>query len=325
MIDVPTLFILGAGSSNPYGYPTGKELREEIVTNFYKNLENLLQGETSIKKHEKTRHLREAGVFIDVFDKSSIESIDKFLSLNPFFSYYGKIAITLSILQKEKSSTFREAMGPSSNNQDWYKLLFNRMISAFTDSNDFIKFRENKIAFITFNYDRSLEHFIYESFIHTFWEKRNEFERDLNKEKFKTFMPFPIIHVYGQVDEIVWHGGRNYREDFDFKTIEKLSTGIRVIGERSDNFIENFSDFFNKYKRLFFLGFGYAEENIDAIGIPGVINEKWDIYGTAKGMTEKEVQNIKSVFVKNFNEKILAIINPRFEDKTSYELLREYL
>ena len=33
MITEETLFILGAGASNPYGFPTGKELRSYISGN----------------------------------------------------------------------------------------------------------------------------------------------------------------------------------------------------------------------------------------------------------------------------------------------------
>ena len=34
MITHPTVFILGAGASKPYGFPTGKELRVQIITEF---------------------------------------------------------------------------------------------------------------------------------------------------------------------------------------------------------------------------------------------------------------------------------------------------
>ena len=34
MIKEETVFILGAGASCPYGYPDGKELREQICSNF---------------------------------------------------------------------------------------------------------------------------------------------------------------------------------------------------------------------------------------------------------------------------------------------------
>jgi len=316
MIDVPTLFILGAGASVPYGYPTGKELRKEIVINFCKELEKLLlPNDDSIRKVERARYLPQANEFVDAFNKSSIESIDKFLSFNPRFSSIGKIAITLSILLKEQSSRFREDMEPSANKQNWYSLLFNQMVSSFTDPDDFKKFSDNKIAFITFNYDRSLEQFLFESFINTFSEKMSAFGK-----KLKEYIPFPLIHVYGQVDAIVWHGGRDYKADFDFKTIVELSTGIRVIGERTNNFEVAFPDFFKKFKRLFFLGFGYAEENLNAISIPDTINENWNIYGTAKGMTAKEIAKIRGVFQKNS-----SMNNPWVEDKTCYDLLREYL
>jgi hypothetical protein len=325
MIDIPTLLIIGAGASKPYGYPTGAELRAEIVTDFYGRLDELLKNDSATKDHEKKRHLREAMAFVDVFKKSSIESIDKFLALNPFYSYYGKIAITLCILEKEKSSELHHDLSPSVYGQDWYKLLFNRMIASFKNPDDFIHLKDNKLAFITFNYDRSFEHFLYESFLHAFWEKRHEFETSLNKDNFHQYIPFPLVHVYGKVDELLWHGGRDYKEDFDFPTILRLSNGIRVIGERADNLKDEVSKLISESKRIFFLGFGYAIDNLEAVCLPGNINEKWDIFGTAKGMTGKEIETVRSYFTRNFLAPMMSLIKPRIEDKTSYELLREYL
>jgi hypothetical protein len=139
MMDGPTLFILGAVASVPYGYHTGKEFRKDIVDNFSKVFEGLLNTRRDQDEHNEVNNpieLEQAKKFVDVFNKSRIESIDKFLSLNPRFSSIGKIAITLSILRKEKSSHFPEAIGPSKNDQDWYSLLFNRMISSCTNPDD---------------------------------------------------------------------------------------------------------------------------------------------------------------------------------------------
>ena len=33
-----TVFVLGAGASVPYGYPTGLDLREKIINNFTKQV-----------------------------------------------------------------------------------------------------------------------------------------------------------------------------------------------------------------------------------------------------------------------------------------------
>ena len=44
MIERSTLFILGAGSSNPYGYPTAKQLRTFIVNDFIIEYVNKFHG-----------------------------------------------------------------------------------------------------------------------------------------------------------------------------------------------------------------------------------------------------------------------------------------
>ena len=320
MIDIPTVFILGAGASKPYGYPTGAELRKLIVNESYTEFSILLE-QSSIPLNKKQGHLREAKKFVDAFNRSSIVSIDKFLSLDPYFSYYGKIAIMLIISKKERQSRFREDI---EHDQDWYKLLFNRMISTFNEPSDFDKFRENKVAFITFNYDRSFEYFVYESFYYTFWENRHEIESaslDINYIDSNKYIPFPFIHVYGQVDKIKALGGSNYRKKFTFSDIEKLSENIRVIGERTNN-IDKIKNIVSESERIFFLGFGYAKENMDSIGILDIINNNdWEIYGTAKSMTAKEIRGVQSTFRKP----LVFKPEPRIEIKNCYELLREYL
>lgn len=106
-----------------------------------------------------------------------------------------------------------------------------------------------------------------------------------------------------------------------------MSNGIRVIGERSNNPAVSFSVLFKQCGRVFFLGLGYAEKNLNGIDIPEIRSNREDIYGAAKGMTEKEIAKIKAVlkgiFQKEFTSTSLA--NHRIEDKTCYKLLREYL
>ena len=276
-----------------------------------------------VSEREKQTLLRESEKFIAAFDKSSIESIDKFLALNPNFSYYGKLAIIISIHKREKLSKSR---GEVDDEQDWYKLLFNRMISSFNKPSDFDKFSENKVAFITFNYDRSLDHFIHESFDNSFLQNRHDIESayltrsSINRNK---YIPFHFIHVYGQVDEIKWYGGFDYKEKFAFPDIKRLSKNIRVIGDRADNKIK-ITEIINESKRIFFLGFGYAKENMDSIGILDIINDDREIYGTAKGMTAKEIRDVGST-IREGSMASPASRDPYIEIKDCYELLREYL
>jgi hypothetical protein len=112
MIKEPTLFILGAGASKPYGYPTGRELRKQIINDSCTLLGKVINRSRNMEDLVRKRHRREAKKFVRAFEKSSVESIDKWLSQNPTFSYYGKIAITLCIIQNEVESVFCENMLP---------------------------------------------------------------------------------------------------------------------------------------------------------------------------------------------------------------------
>ncbi|MFH1081655.1 MAG: hypothetical protein V1766_15575 [Pseudomonadota bacterium] len=332
MIDVPTLFILGAGASKPYGYPLGTELRTEIINNFLMIFSGIINM-SPLRERDKNEHLRGAKDFIEHFAKAPVTSIDKYLAFNPSFKYYGKIAITICIVQREMQSTFLDQMEEPFKKQDWYRLLFNRMISTFNGPDDYKKFPENQIAFITFNYDRSLEHFLFSSFQHNFWQQRGKFERTL-----KDYLPFPIIHVYGQCAQFIQEpisGLRlNTEIDYgetvaDFETFKSLSSGIHVVGEeRSDNQLQSrIHELIKQYKRIFFLGFGYADENLEALGFQDIIDINWKIYGTAHGMTKKEIEQVRRSLIRNFKSDIPfeMFLNPYVEDKNSHDLLREYL
>lgn len=316
MITQQTLFILGAGASVPYGYKTGSELRKQIINEFPRILDKLLHDDSYINLTERRQLNKDAQKFVDVFEKSSIESIDKFLSTVPSFSYIGKIAIILCILQCEKTGNFREKIDEKYREQDWYTLLFSRMLDGLTEPNDYDKFRENKVSFITFNYDRSFEYFLYESLINSFWDTIGKFEPLI-----ESYIPFPVIHVYGEVDKISWKGGYKYKKnDFTFEEIEKLSKNIRVIGERRNGLDAEINKLIADHNKIMFLGFGYAQENLDALGLPKGILTDYKIYGTTMGMKQPAVR-----WVKNFLTQNGGPIKFILKDTDCYQLLDDHL
>ncbi len=50
MIRTPTLFILGAGASRPFGYPTGNDLRHKILFGESENIKEI-STTTMLLKH----------------------------------------------------------------------------------------------------------------------------------------------------------------------------------------------------------------------------------------------------------------------------------
>ncbi len=107
MIREETIFILGAGASKPYGYPTGAELRKKIINKFRNQYHSntVVFEQINTFKEDLINHSES---FLNKFELSSTKSIDLFLSRNPKFMDIGKLAIKLSIYNSELESKFRE-------------------------------------------------------------------------------------------------------------------------------------------------------------------------------------------------------------------------
>jgi len=300
MIEKRTVFILGAGASCPYGFLSARELRTDIV----EHSRNRYETRFGLGAYAPERIVNEypeesvLGEFISAFGMSNTESIDLFLSRHPRFETIGKLAISMSILSQENRSGFGEkAKKPE---HDWYFYLYNKLMRELTDKDGFEKFSANKIAFVTFNYDRSLEQFLFESLLHSF-EAADE------SKVIAQLCKVPIIHVYGKIAPLPGlTEGRTDAVPYDrqrdpagYLTVGLLSTinNLYVVHEeRANPELEKVRMAIAGAERIFFLGFGYAKENLEALGLPEVLKRQHHIYGTALGLVEKEIGDIASYF-----------------------------
>ncbi len=173
MIKTKTLFITGAGASFGYNFPTGKDLRIKICDEFVEKYIPLL-GQVYQRNNPPPSKINFIRNFTEIFEKSTTPSIDLFLARqSPNFEEIGKIAITFFILKAEHESKFHHKIKDPK--QDWYSYLYERMTENLTKPDDYARFGENNVNFITFNYDRSLENFIYNSFIHSWFKNEEDF------------------------------------------------------------------------------------------------------------------------------------------------------
>jgi len=328
MIEKRTVFILGAGASHPYGLPTGNELRCDIIQNFRKSYGNHLITQHETEKETVRRGyptISDATTFLSVFDgPNNRESIDLFLSRQPRFKEVGKLAILLGILRHERESRFgHNAKEPD---RDWYSLLYDRMTRESISRDGHKDFSRNKVAFITFNYDRSLEYFLFRS-LHSF--------EDATRENVKEQIgQITISHVYGKLSPLPWQDDDasnvlDYGVD-DSKSYGKLPSMIQnlyvVHEERTNPELEKAREEIRKAERIFFLGFGYAGENLEALGIPDGLRAEHDIYGTAMGWTSKEIQDVRSHFAAGLKRagNIYGRDQVQIRDCDCVSLLREF-
>ena len=174
VIRTPTVLVLGAGASCPYGFPTAKQLKNCICEVFASRTPAIRLLGDNVAPAEKFLEFREA------FWKSGTASVDAFLKGRPEFLDVGKFAIAYCLIPFESESNLFTPPGDSG---DWYGYLSERLNPSFDE------FEHNKLSIVTFNYDRSLEHYLFTSLMN--WHGRSV------DDCIEKFAKLPIIHVYG--------------------------------------------------------------------------------------------------------------------------------
>jgi len=299
MITEKTVFILGAGASCPYGFPSGAQLRKEICFDFTDKYLRFLKNTNS---YDNGLRFQGFEGLIKRFFESSTKSIDLFLARYSEIADIGKYVIAFEMLNAEINSHFNE-QSKNEGKEDWLFYLFDRMTNTIKDRTQIKKFSENNISFITFNYDRSLEHFFFTSLCNSFnvpkYEPKNEILNVLRQLK--------IIHVYGSIAPLDWQDNENgveYRTQITESILQKTSKNLRTIYEEKQNpELDEAKKLIANADEVFFLGFGYASENMGILKLPELIPYCCKVYGTAFGLEAKEISDIKNNIIQSLKPK----------------------
>ena len=199
MFTTPTVLVLGAGASYPYGFPTAKGLKELICEQFSSTRATASQLLSCLNPEGSKFTPEEFSEFTEAFLKSGQPSVDAFLERRPEFLGVGKLAIAFCLMPFEREEKLYHP--DPERGEDWYEYLSVKLNSSFEE------FGENKLSIITFNYDRSLEHYLLNSLINLHGKTRDECAKALAQ--------IPIVHVYGQLGERPYpqQGSQMYRPD----------------------------------------------------------------------------------------------------------------
>ena len=100
MITTPTVLVLGAGASYPYGFPTAKDLKQSICNTFSREgLPAIFRSEDCTFAPEQFFEFREA------FLRAGQPSVDAFLERRQNFLGVGKLAIAFCLMPFETKKT----------------------------------------------------------------------------------------------------------------------------------------------------------------------------------------------------------------------------
>ncbi|MFT3911463.1 MAG: hypothetical protein QM737_18715 [Ferruginibacter sp.] len=257
MIQKQTVFILGAGASYSFGYPLGKNLVEIIIKNFDPDSPDcaipLFMGLGFSES--------EILAFRNQLRLSATPSIDSFLEpRGEDERYLGKLAIAYALIPFEKTDTLFY-------DNSWYVTLLNKLKFSFND------FEKNKVAFITFNYDRSLEHFLMTALQNQFNKTEQEIAEKLKK--------IPIVHLYGKLGMLPWETVKpeEYSREYNPKILPHLlrrsSKSLKIIYDKVELDNAEFKQarqLISSARKVYFLGFGYHKDNLERLRIKSLLS-----------------------------------------------------
>jgi hypothetical protein len=244
MISKPTVLILGAGASNHAGYPLGSELLNEICIRLANNaIPEEIKKQYSPDKLEGFRQR---------LSRSNYWSIDAFLEWNDDCRDLGKLLIAACLKDKESVDRLFPPHSPN-----WYRLLFGFLMGHAADTCS-----KAPLTIVTFNYDRSLEAYLHESIFNRY--QVPSFTRD---DATKVFRTLKILHPHGILGR---YPDVPYQADLGTIPLEQIASQIHIIHELKTKGPDFCNEEFQKAnealqaaERIFFLGFGFHDENVE--------------------------------------------------------------
>ena len=319
------IFIIGAGCSVPYGFPTGTMLMQKLKnfgygTKFprknysdgdiflvdlyqehfgYSSTDNKIKYQSDYAmvlpypEHEKLyNQLMDAIVlpFSQSVRNSMMVSTDEFLKnrLSQEKSNeadFGKRLIAYEILKAEQTSRLW--------NIDWIQHLLSQ-IDQQSNWEEILK----QTVFLTFNYDRVLEYCI---FLYLTSDKQYA---DADAHAFIKEMQIHHVNGFiGSLEEIPFGAVENGKYQEIAKRMETVWEKRR---NRDESEKEKYQGFLKNAERVYFMGFSYIPDNLESIGIPrgAEIIRNAKVYATAMGLSPQNRLRISSYLdLKDFEKR----------------------
>ncbi|SRR6266481_751023 len=285
MITRPTLLILGAGASMDYGFPSARALKSDICEQFSRPDGDAIKFLCDTQEYFRPYDFVE---FCKALQLSGQPSVDAFLERNSDYIEIGKVAIAYCLIPYEDE----RRLFPPRSDIHLYEYIFSRLGSDITS------FGTNHISIITFNYDRSLEHFLATALYNS---NRTSSTPEQAQEAVKAL---PILHLYGQLAPLPWQAreyARLYKPDIRYRDVMSATKFIKIISEKKEAELHKDIDFsrawelINGAEKICFLGFGYNQTNVQRLKINN-LGEPRRIYGTAMGLAESEKKSVRVAF-----------------------------
>ncbi len=290
MITKRTVFVLGAGASQPYGFPLGPDLRHKVC------MGALHPGDTLVAMGASPHRVHECRIALA---RSWASSIDMFIATRGDGDMLVRQAVALTLCQYEnEEALFFATRG------DWFRYLWTHLVTSEPGA-----FPTDLVSFITFNYDRSVEHALW-----------NGLEHAYGKTPANIALRIPtVIHVYGSLGRYPRLPEGSTRE-FGFQptkeNIVAAAADIKAISQadRDEEHLSEARALLAQAEQIVFLGLAYDEASLALLGFERAghrsLRDNCEVFGTAMGLRTGEALRARDCLMNRRREG--GSVEPRF-------------
>jgi len=211
------------------------------------------------------------------FFQSQETSIDRFVQQRGgAFTGIAKYTLAAILLQCEGSAYL---------NRDWYGILRDAILQ-----NGLEKIPTDRLQIVTFNYDRSVEVYLWRAIQHTFG-----LQEGVAYQKVEALR---IYHAYGSLGElrdasrgtvVPWASTRE-------EQIRDASQCLGLVRPLSEGLPRHVGDFIKSSDFVCFLGFGFWPENLTLL--KDYVTANTAVYASNLGLTSRLRDQVNSIFQK---------------------------
>jgi hypothetical protein len=309
-----TVFVLGAGASCDLGLPAGDEFRNTLLevlsrdTNDRQFNNEYLQWPLIARSQQKgtdwppiLQEYVNAAARIR-FGLPLAVSIDNYLDAHrndSIMQEIGKIAISIAVLRAEQNSVLYTADVPPIANIDrlpsnpklegsWY-LPFMRLLTSGKSVEEVNAIFDN-IAFVVFNYDRCLEHFLVNAIMTYF---------NLSPQTaIESVQRLAIVHPYGRVGYLPWQEQAITADFGNPKSdLNMIAKGIQTFTESTDSgAASRVKEVVAQAETLVLMGYGYLHQNNELLHVEESSVRR--VFSTTWGISDQDIPVVKQEISK---------------------------
>lgn len=300
MIATPTVIVLGAGASVPYGFDTGEGLLNRARRIPLESLADLIQPlprPGAVPLHDALVHTLDS-------------SIDAMLEPRGDIAAPGKALIARLLLTQESEARNRN----HHTDRGWYRTLFTAL-----DAPTQAEALAQPVKFVTYNYDRSLEYCLAHA-----WRVKFSPGQVVNPAAIASM----FIHLHGQLGflpevggpgQIVPYGGS--ADGISEADVLGASRAIQIIHEphpQDPQFILA-REAIAAANRIVFLGFGFSPRNFQRLDLGAHLKPGAAVWACAMGFSPNRMVKLIRGPLEQWTGKVIGQ-----EHQDVYEFLRLY-